>query len=104
MAFRVRIRCSDVARGGHFGNGKWGGMRWWEGRTFTAQGARFLKERPWTRLWRWMVYSRVTTSSNALRLPVYPKWCDISQPDDGRQEEMDGPFFACLWSQRGTRE
>ena len=46
---------------------------WTERRTFTAQGARFLKERPWTRLWRWMVYSRVTTSSNALRLPVYPK-------------------------------
>lgn len=38
---------------------------------FTAQGARFLKERPWTRLCRWMVYSRVTTSWRAERvLPV----------------------------------
>jgi len=38
--------------------------------TLTAHGARFLNDRPWTRLWRWMVYSRVTTSSRALRLPV----------------------------------
>ena len=38
----------------------------------TAQGARFLKERPWTRLCRWMVYSRVTTSWRAERvLPIY---------------------------------
>lgn len=38
----------------------------------TAWGARFLNERPWTRLWRWMVYSRVTTSWRAERvLPVY---------------------------------
>ena len=37
-----------------------------------AQGARFLKERPCTRLCRWIVYSRVTTSLRAERvLPVY---------------------------------
>jgi hypothetical protein len=39
----------------------------------TAHGARFLKDLPWTRLWRWMVYSRVTTSCSAERVlpPVY---------------------------------
>jgi hypothetical protein len=34
----------------------------------TAHGARFLKERPCTRLCMWMVYSRVTTSCSAERV------------------------------------
>lgn len=38
-----------------------------------AQGARFLKERPCTRLCRWMVYSRVTTSLRAERV-LPPVW------------------------------
>ena len=39
----------------------------------TAVGARLLKERPWTCLCRWIVYSRVTTSWSAERVlpPVY---------------------------------
>lgn len=50
----------------------------------TAQGARFLKERPCTRLWRWMVYSRVTTSWSAERVlpPVcrYDNWPLVGSP------------------------
>jgi hypothetical protein len=40
---------------------------------FDGPGARFLNERPCTRLWRWMVYSRVTTSCSAER--VLPPVC-----------------------------
>src|SRR5258706_1125777 len=82
----------------------------WRARTFMAQGARFLKDRPWTRLWRWMVYSRVTTSPNALRLPVYLRGCGVSLTIEGRggegrgeNDEIDGPS-ACLSSRRGTVE
>ena len=39
----------------------------------TAQGARFLNERPCTRLCKWMVYSRETTSWSAER--VLPPVC-----------------------------
>ena len=41
-----------------------------------AHGARFLNERPCTRLCRWMVYSRVTTSWSAERVfpPVCGRW------------------------------
>jgi hypothetical protein len=46
----------------------------------TAQGARFLNERPCTRLCMWMVYSRVTTSASAERcLPVWKEEIMVSQ-------------------------
>jgi len=43
----------------------------------TAWGALFLNDRPWTRLWRWMVYSLVTTSWRAER--VLPPYIDHRQ-------------------------
>jgi hypothetical protein len=46
------------------------------------------------------VYSRVTTSSNALRLPVYLRRCQVSLTIDGRND-IDEPS-SCLSSRRGT--
>lgn len=67
-----------------------------------AWGARFLKERPWTRLWRWMVYSRVTTSLRAERvLPVLSQV--LSEIKERRNEGKCQTFFfvvlvTCRWT------
>ena len=64
----------------------------------TAWGALFLNDRPWTRLWRWMVYSLVTTSWRAERvLPPYIDRRQLHRTDTTRPwPDLFGFIRRCL--------